>query len=207
MKKIVLFILFFLAALPVCAEQFRIEDMNGDYIMYMGKRLAIGDVFEEKDSLCWQNSTAIHVINTRTGNRERIRKDDFAPRKELSFLSYLFKINHGSSRACDDYCLCSLETEVLYLKDTLRLRVDDPDIIYLYLNDSRQISLPDYYVSYWYEGQFYKTSVPLVEDEILITRQLFDNIPLNQSVSISIFSFDTNGNMQSTANSVIIKMI
>lgn len=207
MKKNVFIILFFLAALSVCAEQYRIEDLNGDYIMYKGKRLVKGDVFEEKDSLCWQNSTAIIFMNTRTGNKDRLREEDLKPRSESSFLSYFFKTHHGSSRVCDDYCLCSMETEVLYLKDTLRLRLDDPDVIYLYLNDPQQVSLPDYYVSYWYEGQFYKVSVPLADDEMLITRQLFENVPLNQSVAVSIFSFDMKGNMRPTTNSVIVKII
>lgn len=206
MKKNVLFILLVLTTLHVYAEQYRIEDMNGDYIMYMGKRLTIGDVFEEIDSLYWQNSTAIIVMNTQTGNTDRLREEDFRPRDEFSFGSYFFKTNHGSSRACEDYCLCGLEDKVLYLQDTLRLRTDDPNIIYYYLDENKHVSLPKYYISYWYEGKVYKTSVPLVEDEILITKQLFENIPLNQSISISLFSIDPNGNIRFAANSIIIKI-
>ena len=206
MKKYALFILLFFATLPICADQYRIEDMNGDYIMYMGKRLTRGDVFEIKDSLCWQNSTAIVYMNMRTGNIDLLREEDMKPRNE-SFLSYFFKIKHGSYRVCDDYSLSGLADAVLYLKDTIRLRTDDPNIIYFYLQENKQVSLPDYYISYWYEGQIYEIPVPLVEDEIIISKQLFENIPINQSISVSLFSTDRNGKERPIINSFIIKII
>ena len=206
MKNYILSLFWLLSTIFVYADQYKIEDMNGDSVRYMGKSLTKGDVFEYKDSLIWQNSTALHIVNMRTGNRERIREEDFYAEQNVSLWSYLIKVSHGSSRVCDDYNLRKLMGNVIPLKDTLRIRIDNPDVIYIYWGNNKQVSLPEYYISYWFNGQFYKEHAPLEGDEIVITKQLFKHVPFNQSVSITLSSIDKDGNIQIISDSTVIIM-
>ena len=206
MKKYGLLIAFLLVGIFSHADTYVIEELNGDYIIYNGKRLTKGDSFTEKDSIIWKNATAIHVRNTRTGNKERIREADFNPQKEFSPWKYFVKINHGSSRVCNDYCLCSILDNVFVLNDTIRLRTDAPEIIDVYLGKLSQDDLPDYYLSYRYNGTSYTEKLHLDGDELILTKNSFAHIPSSQTLSVAVFSIDKNGGRNNIANSMMIKI-
>ena len=132
MKKYFLFICVSLVVAMAQAEQYVIEQLNGDYIQYRGKKLAKGGIIEFPDSIIWDNSTVISVRNIHTRNTTWFRETDFIPKKQFSFWKYYVKINVGSTRTCDDYCLCNILDDVFVLEDTIRVRTDNPDIINVY---------------------------------------------------------------------------
>ncbi|MBR6168240.1 MAG: hypothetical protein IKQ50_07415 [Paludibacteraceae bacterium] len=205
MRPYLLTIFLSAALLASGADRYEIEYINGAYITYRGQQLVVGDTFEHKDSLQWQTATVIHVRNTRTGNRERLRKEDFDVHKDFSLWSYLLKINHGSSRTCEDYCMCSILDNVFYLQDTIRVRTDDPDIIDVYTGHLPQSALPQYFLTYSYNGDTYTVSPPLDVDELIITKQLFTYIPPRQRIQVYVFSIDRHGRKQTVADSMIIE--
>ena len=205
MRTFLLTIFLFFALFVSGADRYEIEYLNGEYITYQGQRLNVGDTFEHKDSLRWQTATVIHVRNTRTGNRERFRKEDFEGRKGSPLWSYLLKIDHGSSRTCEDYCMCSILDNVFYLQDTIRMRTDDPDIIDVYTGHLPQSALPQYFLTYSYNGETYTVSPPLDVDELIITKQLFTHIPPRQRIQAYVFSIDRHGRKQTIADAMIIE--
>lgn len=206
MKKYAFLLCLSLAGLFAYADTYVIEDMNGDYITYCGRQLTKGDSFTCKDSIVWNNATAIHVRNARTGNKERIREDDFNREKDFSMWRYFVKINHGSSRVCNDYCLCSILDNVFVLNDTIRLRTDSPEIIDVYLGKLSPDDLPNYYISYRYDGTVYTEKLNLDGDELILTKNSFSNIPPSKTLSVSVYSIDKNGNKTPIANSMMIKI-
>lgn len=207
MKKYFLFICIFFVATEANAEQYVIERMNGDYITYMGKKLTKYDVFEFPDSIVWDNSTAIIVRNKRTGNTTRFRETDFLPKKDFSLWKYFVKINHGSSRICEDYCLCSILDNVFVLEDTIRVRTDNPDIIDIYQGNLSKSELPQYFLSYNYEGRLYTVALASEEDEFIIPKSAFAHISPSQSLMVSIFAIDNKGNKSIVSDSMVIKIL
>lgn len=206
MKKVLFIIVTMLLAFTAQADQYVIERLNGTSIGYRGKRLAVGGTFEYKDSLRWDLATALYARNTRTGNVERIRKEDFTQRRNVSLWNYFVKINHGSSRVCGDYCMCSIMDEVFVLEDTIRVRTDDPDIIDVCLGRLPATALPQYYLSYRYNGYTYTASLPLDVDELIITRHTFADIPSPRRLLVAVFSIDRTGRKNMIADSMLIDL-
>lgn len=203
----------FYTLLPLHAEQYVIETLNGEYITYRGKRLTKGSTFEDKDSLVWDNATALYARNTRTGNVERIRQSDFTRRRSVPLWNYFVKINHGSSRVCGDYCMCSAQNEVVKLTDTVRMRIDDPDIIDVCLGRLPVSALPNYYMTYRYNGYTYTAALPLEVDELIITKQTFSPVcppstTNNQqsTLLVSVFSIDRTGKKNVISDAMVIEI-
>ena len=205
MRPTLLLIIVLVAALHVQADDYVIEQLNGNYITINGARLGKGARFHKEDSIRWNNSTVFYARNSRNGNVERFREEDFAKQQSASLWSYILKRNHGSSRACDDYCLCSVASDVFYLTDTIRLRTDDPRIIDYYLG--RKTSLPQYFISYWFDGEVYNNPVPLDGDEILITRQILETVPAGQPIGITLYGMDEKGEKELVSDAMIIEKL
>ena len=206
MKKALFVIASLLLPLIAQADQYVIERLNGASIGYIGKRLTVGSTFEHKDSLRWDHATALYARNTRTGNVERIRQEDFSKRRNVSLWNYFVKINHGSSRICDDYCMCSVMDEVFVLQDTIRVRTDDPDIIDVCTGRLPASAMPRYYLTYRYNGYTYTASLPLDVDELIITRHTFADIPSPRRLLVAVFSIDRTGQKNVIADSMLIDL-
>ena len=205
MKKIALFICFTLVVIAAYSDKYVIEELNGDYIYYQNRKLFKGDSIAHPDSIIWNKSaaTAVHVRNVRTGNKTRLRKSDNDKGKS-SLFSYFFKTNHGSTRLCEDYSLSKVLRNVFLLEDTIRVHTDDPKIIDVYTKQSSNDVLKKYYLTYNYNDVTYTVAIPLEEDELIISKQLFDNIPVSHRILASVFSIDSLGQKNIISDSMII---
>ena len=73
MRPTLLLIIVLVAALHVQADDYVIEQLNGNYVTINGARLGKGDRFHKDDSIRWNNSTVFYARNSRSGNVERFR--------------------------------------------------------------------------------------------------------------------------------------
>ena len=67
------------------------------------------------------------------------------------------------------------------------------------------LPLPQYFLTYSYNGDTYTVSPPLDVDELIITKQLFTYIPPRQRIQVYVFSIDRYGRKQTIADSMIIE--
>lgn len=191
------------------ADQYRIEKMNGDSIVYKGKTLRKGDVFvyDCKTCIVWKNTTTICLRNMRTRNMDCFGKEDLVADSRYSFKDFFVKINHGSYRTFGDYSMSHILDNYFKLSDTIRVRTDDPNVIDVYTGILPESELPQYIFTYQYNGEIYTVSPVLDGDELVIDRQLFSDVPPHLPIKVSVYSINRVGQKRLITSSMFIEIL
>lgn len=164
-QKLLTLLLLLTFSSQVIADRYRIIKANSSSITIGGVDLVEGDEFNDSLPITWQGpNQAIKALNLTTHQTVVISAPQMKKAHCSNLIDYLVQTNHMSVRYHDQ----SYTNTDQYLIDTLRLSIPF---------DSTQVTSIN--AVYRRFGKKFSVTLPIMGDEIIITRDMFPTINEN----------------------------
>lgn len=171
-------LLLLLSYLQVYADNYKILQLNTNYIKIGKTTCRQGDVFSDEDQIYWANDhQAMKAMNVKTKEIKVFVSKEFINAKAKGIKDYYIKINHLSTRG-EIMTFSDLAEELsntLYILDSYP--IESPIMI---------DSLSSYVVSYEKEGKQWRNLMS-TDDMFFISRDLFEVGEEYQEFTLSLF--------------------
>lgn len=176
MRKISILLLVMIASIVICADNYKILQINSPYVKIGKRNCSKGDVFSDKSVIHWgQKKQAFKAQNLKTKEIKLFVESDFRAKGCKSIKEYYLKNNHLSSRGSESSALDEI-SDTIYLCDSVIMDIPVQ-------TDSTHYC----YIVYDNEGEKIQKCLKSTDQSFIIDKNLFDEKAMERDIQLRLF--------------------